>query len=226
MEESSNDLHSRLRHPLRFVLSEQRREGKERLCFIQSHTPNNLKLISERFTSSDSIPSTYNDGNRDWHRVSKGSSIAVHSPLEELQTSVSTSMITGDQFAIAKETRLKLGMGSNMCTMYPYHQLLYLDKKAIGGSLGNEVTEHTFQKAIMEQGAESEGVKEDAELINASEIVQVPRIGKRWKNFKARRKLYINRFHKLTYYIKPVSCQSSCTGFRGISLILTREDKG
>ncbi|KAL0731962.1 hypothetical protein Bca4012_028056 [Brassica carinata] len=122
-----------------FVI-QQRREGKERLCFIQSHTPNNLKLISERFTSSDSIPSTYNNGNRDWHRVSKGSSIAVHSPLEELQTSVSTSMITGDQFAIAKETRRKLGMGSNMCTMYPYHQLLYLDKKAIGGSLGNEVT--------------------------------------------------------------------------------------
>ncbi|KAH0909309.1 hypothetical protein HID58_032630, partial [Brassica napus] len=32
-----------------------------------------------------------------------------HTPLEELQTSVSTSMITGYQLAIAK-----LGMGSNM----------------------------------------------------------------------------------------------------------------
>ncbi|CAN6816322.1 unnamed protein product [Brassica oleracea] len=60
----------------------------------------------------------------------------VHTPLEELQTSVSTSVITGDQLAISSETRLKLGMGSNM---YPYHQLLYLDKKAIRGSLGNQV---------------------------------------------------------------------------------------
>ncbi|CAN7025433.1 unnamed protein product [Brassica oleracea var. botrytis] len=34
------------------------------------------------------------------------------------------------------ETRLKLSMGSNM---YPYHQLLYLDKKAIRESLGNQV---------------------------------------------------------------------------------------
>ncbi|KAL0715504.1 hypothetical protein Bca4012_064826 [Brassica carinata] len=115
-----------------FVI-QQRREGKERLCFIQSHTPNNLKLISERFTSSDSIPSTYNNGNRDWHRVSKGSSIA------------------GDQFAIAKETRRKLGMGSNMCTMYPYHQLLYLDKKAIGGSLGNEVTPGATNREEVEE---------------------------------------------------------------------------
>ena len=84
----------------------------------------------------------------------------VHTSLEELKTSVSTSVITGkylwillsltltflmlycigfiigDQLAISSETRLKLGMGSNM---YPYHQLLYLDKKAIRESLGNQV---------------------------------------------------------------------------------------
>ena len=44
--------------------------------------------------------------------------------------------VIGDQLAISSETRLKLGMGSNM---YPYHQLLYLDKKAIRESLGNQV---------------------------------------------------------------------------------------
>ncbi|KAF2553917.1 hypothetical protein F2Q68_00033764 [Brassica cretica] len=41
-----------------------------------------------------------------------------------------------DQLAISCETRLKLGMGSNV---YPYHQLLYLDKKAIRESFGNQV---------------------------------------------------------------------------------------
>ncbi|CDY50206.1 BnaC07g06380D [Brassica napus] len=43
-----------------------------------------------------------------------------------------------DKYALRglSETRLKLGMGSNM---YPYHQLLYLDKKAIRESLGNQV---------------------------------------------------------------------------------------
>ncbi|WZZ70412.1 hypothetical protein YC2023_081782 [Brassica napus] len=66
-----------------------------------------------------------------------------------------------DQLAISSETRLKLGMGSNM---YPYHQLLYLDKKAIRESLGNQMmvdrlietgdSEHIFQKAIMCHGSE------------------------------------------------------------------------
>ncbi|KAG5385782.1 hypothetical protein IGI04_037252 [Brassica rapa subsp. trilocularis] len=49
-----------------FVFSKMPRNKK---CYLL--TPKRQELVLERFASSGSIPSTYIEGNGDWHRVSK-----------------------------------------------------------------------------------------------------------------------------------------------------------
>lgn len=58
-------------------LYSQKTLRKKKRCFwLLELQEQRIEMILERFTSSDSIPSTYNNGNGDWHRVSKGGSRA------------------------------------------------------------------------------------------------------------------------------------------------------